>query len=287
LNEVPVVQELLQAVLLMLGLTFVFGAILAFASTRLRVEEDPNLTRVEELLGGSNCGACGEPGCRAFAEALVVGRKVPALCTVSSRDSIDAIAQLLGVAAGQVEKRVARLHCAGGRSAVKAVGHYDGVRTCQAAVQTQYAGRSCVYGCVGFGDCAHACGFSAIRMNEEGLPVVDPERCTACGDCVTACPAKLFSLAPVSQRVIVQCSSPLTGEAARSSCAVACDACGRCVSDAPAGVVQLREGLPRIDTQIQAPERCTYRCPTGAIQWVEGGQHSYDVPLSALRRRYV
>jgi Na+-translocating ferredoxin:NAD+ oxidoreductase RNF subunit RnfB len=285
-SEAPVVQELLQAVLLMLGLTFVFGAILAFASTRLRIAEDPMLTRVEELLGGSNCGACGEPGCRAFAEAVVRGDKVPALCTVSPRDSIDAIAHLLGVAAGEIERRIARLHCAGGRSAVKVVAHYDGVPTCEAAVQTQHGGRSCVYGCVGFGDCAHICGFSAIHMNEEGLPVVDPALCTACGDCVKACPAKLFSLMPLSQRAVVQCSSPLTGEEARSSCAVACDACGRCVSDAPAGAMQLRDGLPRIDAPSHAPERCTYRCPTGAIQWVEGVQHSYDVPLSALRRRY-
>ena len=279
-------DELLKAAALMTALTFVFGVLLAFANLHFRVEEDPRLARVSELLGGSNCGACGKPGCGPFARALLSGEVDPAQCTVSPKAAIAEIAALLGVEQGAVDKRVARLHCAGGRSAVRVLARYEGSPTCAAAALSQHGGRSCSYGCLGLGDCERACGFGAIRMNEEGLPEVDPERCTACGDCVSACPARLFSLEPLNHRVLLQCSSPLVGDAARASCAVACDGCGRCVQDAPAGLMEMRAGLPHQHQPARTPERSTYRCPSGALQWVEAEQLSYDVPVSALRRHY-
>jgi Na+-translocating ferredoxin:NAD+ oxidoreductase RNF subunit RnfB len=279
-------NELTTAGALMAGLTFAFGCILALAHRFFRVEEDPRLAEVEALLGGTNCGACGKPGCKPFAEALLTGECKPSQCTVAPPAAIARIAGLLGVDAGETEKRVARLHCAGGSSAVRQLARYDGVPTCAAAHQSQRGGRACAYGCLGYGDCDVACEFDAIRMNAERLPVVDPGRCTACGDCVDACPAGLFSLAPVSWRVTVQCSSPLTGEPARSTCSVACDGCGRCALDAPPGVIEMEGGLPRLRRPEAAPERSTYRCPTGAIVWLDGAQFAYDVPLGALTRQH-
>ena len=48
-------------------------------------------------------------------------------------------------------------------------------------------------------------------MNHYGLPVVVPDRCTACGDCVEVCPRDLFEIKPVTQNLIVQCKSLLEG----------------------------------------------------------------------------
>ena len=56
--------NLAAAAAIMLGLGLFFGLVLALAYRFLRVEEDPRIDQVEELLPGSNCGACGEPGCR-------------------------------------------------------------------------------------------------------------------------------------------------------------------------------------------------------------------------------
>ncbi|WP_291026585.1 4Fe-4S binding protein, partial [Hydrogenophaga sp.] len=64
-------------------------------------------------------------------------------------------------------------------------------------------------------------------MNAWGLPVVIPDRCTACGDCVEACPKDLFELMPLEHKLIVQCKSLLEGEEAEELCRVACNACGR------------------------------------------------------------
>jgi len=267
-------RELLTACAVMSGLTLVFGCVLALAYRFLKVEEDPRLEEVEEMLPGTNCGACGEPGCRAFAEKLVTSGTTPGRCTVSTADAVESIAKYLGVEAGYGEKRVARLHCAGGEGSVRNLADYQGIQSCRGAIVVNGGGRACHWGCLGLGDCEVVCEFDAIRMNEEHLPVVDVEACTACNDCVEVCPLNLFTLEPVSQKLIVQCASPLTGEPARQVCAVACDACGRCVLDAAPGTLEMVNGLPVIRQPDRTAQECTYRCPTGAIQWVEGNQFS-------------
>ncbi len=270
----------LTAVAILGGVATFFGAVLAVAHRTLHVEEDPRIDQVESMLPGTNCGACGQPGCRAFAEALVRGDVQPAQCTVSSPDGIEAIASFLGVSAGEAVRRVARLHCGGGRTAVRLLAEYRGPQTCRAAAAVAAGFRACPWGCLGFGDCERVCNFDAIVMSSERLPVVDPERCTACGDCVVECPLDLLTLEPVDQPLLVQCNSPLVGEAARAACAVACDACGRCVADAPAGALEMRDGLPRIVDPALATRQATFRCPTGAIQWVVGKQFASEVPTT-------
>ena len=111
-------NEVATAAAIMSGLGLFFGTVLAVSNRYLRVEEDPRIEQAEELLPGSNCGACGEAGCRAFAESLVKGTVNPGKCTVSGAETIELLANLLGVDAAMEEKRVARLHCAGGKSAV-------------------------------------------------------------------------------------------------------------------------------------------------------------------------
>lgn len=277
-------DALITGAAIMMGLALIFGVVLALANKFLKVEEDVRVEVVEGKLAGSNCGACGQPGCHAFAEAVVSGATAPGKCTVTSADAIAEIASYLGVDAGAEEKRVARLHCGGGKSCVRPIADYRGMTSCRAAFVVNGGGRACSWGCLGLADCEVACTFDAIKMNAEGLPVVDIEACTACGDCVDVCPLNLFAIEPISSRVIVQCSSPLTGDAARAVCTVACDACGRCALDAPEGAIEMRGGLPVVRNPLLANEQCTFRCPTGAIQWVEGDQFQAPEDVRPLRR---
>ena len=115
---------------------------LALANRRLHVEEDPRIDSVEELLPGNNCGACGEPGCRAFAEKAVEGSIAPGKCTVSPPEGLEAIASLLGVEVGAEEKQVARLACAGGSHVARQRARYRGLETCQAAALATEIGRA-------------------------------------------------------------------------------------------------------------------------------------------------
>ncbi len=277
--------SVLIAATIMTGLGLVFGTILAVAYRYLKVEEDPRLEAVEQMLPGTNCGACGEPGCQAFATRLVAGAVQPSSCTVSSPDAVAAIAEFLGVEAGTQVKRVARLHCAGGRAQATQIAAYEGYESCRAASLVSGGGKGCAWGCLGLGDCERVCTFDAIRMNANGLPVVSVERCTACNDCVVECPRDLFELLPVDQPVLVQCSIPLAGEDAVALCRVACDACGRCAQDAPSGAIVMRDGLPIVDyvrSEVIGPA-ATFRCPTGAIRWVPGDQFD-DEPVPLHRR---
>jgi ferredoxin len=107
-------------------------------------------------------------------------------------------------------------------------------------------------------------------MDENGLPVVDESKCTACRDCVEICPKALFSIHPVSHRLWVACKSLQEGEAAEAECEVACNACGRCAADAP-GVVSIVDNLAVVDyTKNHAAARdAIQRCPTGAIVWID------------------
>ena len=252
----------------------VLGAAIAAVNRKFWVWEDPRIDQAEELLPGTDCGACGQPGCRAFAEALVDGAVDPADCTNMSADEIERVADELGLDAGEASDRVARLLCAGGSDVAIRKAPYEGAESCAAAVSVTGGGKGCPWGCVGLADCAVVCDFDAIRMNENDLPVVDPELCTACEDCVEACPLDLFTIMPTDQKLIVQCRSLLEGDSATMICSVACDGCARCARDAPDDLITMEDGLAVIDYERNelANPAIQESCPTGAIVWVEGEQ---------------
>jgi RnfABCDGE-type electron transport complex B subunit len=278
--------------LILSGLSLLFGVILSVAYKNFKVYEDPRIDVVEEMLPWANCGACGEPGCRAFSESVVSKGTNPAKCTVSSPEGIDNIAQFLGVEAQQEEKRVARLLCAGGKSEAHSLADYEGgMKTCRGEALISGGPKACSWGCLGLGDCEVACTFGAINMNEDGLPVVDPEKCTACNDCVEICPKGLFELMPISQRLIVQCKSLLEGDLAESKCSVACTGCSRCVADAAPGLITMENNLAVINYQMNdlSSPVATRRCPTGAIVWLQGDaqfeeQWESNLPLGRVEK---
>lgn len=263
-------MSIIIAVLALGGLTLTLAIMLVIANKKLYVYEDPRIDNVEEMLPHANCGACGYPGCRPFAEALVSGEVLPGKCTVGTEEGREAIANYLGVAAGGEEKQVARLACAGGINVARNKAQYEGMKSCQAASLVSGGGKGCFWGCLGFGDCDRVCDFDAIHMNEHGLPVVDIDKCTACGDCVEVCPKDLFSIQPISHQLWVACKNLEKGDEILDDCQVACTACGRCAMDAPGDLITMENNLPvvnySLDHQTQVPIQ---RCPTGAIVWLD------------------
>ena len=252
------------------GLTLLLAAMLILANRKLYVHEDPRIDIVEDMLPHANCGACGFPGCRPFAEALVSGSALPGKCTVSTEEGRVRIADYLGIALGAEEKRVARLACAGGTNVALNRAKYQGIQSCQAAALVSGGGKGCFWGCLGFGDCEVSCDFDAITMNPYSLPVVDLDKCTACGDCVEACPKDLFSLQPISHRLWVNCKNLEQGDDILEECQVACTACGKCAMDAPGGLIKMVHNLPVVDySKSHDTKTPIQRCPTGAIVWLD------------------
>ena len=267
-------NSLLVAPAIMVGIGLLFGTILAIAQRFLKVDEDHRIEATNELLPGTNCGACGQPGCLPFAEKLVSGEVDPSQCTVGTAESIEQIAEFLQVDAGRAEKLVARLRCGGGGLQAHQIAEYRGFEGCRAAAVVSGGGKGCSWGCLGLADCEVACTFDAIHMNSNGLPQVDTEKCRACPDCVAACPRDLFELVPISQKLYVQCNTPLAGVAATQLCSVACDACGKCVADAAPGLITMQDKLPVIDYTAGGPARpeAIFRCATRSIVWLETEQ---------------
>ena len=276
---------MLTSVLILGGVGLTFAILIAIANRKLTVWEDPRIDVVAAMLPNANCGACGLPGCRAFAEQAVAGTIQPARCTVSSEEGLVAIASYLGVDRGEVVKRVARLRCAGGSDVAVQRADYRGLQSCAAASAVAGGGKGCTWGCLGFGDCAHVCDFDAIAMNAVGIPVVDPDRCTACGDCVEACPKDLFTLTPVTHHLLVQCRNLVAGDDVLEQCRVACTACGRCVQDSAPGLISVASGVAIIDYDRIALEepRAVDRCPTTAIVWLHGAQFTTETRPNAAR----
>ena len=231
----------------LLGLTSSLAIILAIANSKWKVFEDPRIDDVQDMLPGSNCGACGFPGCRVFAENVVAGDVQPSGCTVGGPDTANVVADYLGVDAGEIEKTVARLLCAGGSNVAIQMAEYEGHATCRSASAVVGGGKGCHYGCLGYGDC---------------------------GDCVDICPKDILQLLPLKQNLIVQCNSELKGDEMIDLCRVACTGCERCVADASQGLLKMKHNLPALNydlLDLQSTE-ATRRCPTGAIVWVEGNQ---------------
>jgi len=277
-------DAIIQSISILTGVCLVFGALIALAHRRFQVFEDPRIDAAHELLPGNNCGACGAPGCRAFAEGLVAGEQQPAGCTVMGPAEIEDVARLLGVEAGEAVKRVARLLCAGGDDVAIQNAEYRGFASCKAAAAVAGGGKGCTWGCLGLADCETACDFDAIQMSATRLPIVDPIGCTACGDCVDACPKDLFVIMPLEHHLIVQCKSELEGNEAVGLCSVACDGCGKCALDAAEGLIDIVHGLAVIDYtkhRLAEPD-ATKRCPTGAIDWVENAQLEGHIGTATL-----
>jgi len=268
------------------GVSLTFALLIAIANKKLRVWEDPRVNAVTDMLPGSNCGACGAAGCRAFAEELIVGQREPAQCTQLGGDDVVEVANYLGVDAGEAVKRVARLLCAGGSNVTVRYAEYCGVQTCGAAAAVAAGGKGCAWACLGLADCERVCDYDAIFMNEHDLPVVIPDRCTACGDCVEGCPRDLFVIMPTEQKIIVQCRSLLEGDEAESLCKVACNGCGLCATDAAPELIQIVDGLAVVDYELneRADHKAITRCPTGAIAWVEAEQFSKEPVLIGSER---
>ncbi len=251
------------------GLTLLLAGMLILANKRLYVWEDPRIDQVEDMLPHANCGACGYPGCRPFAQALVKGDVLPGKCTVGSGEDHEKIANYLGVDLGAEEKRVARLACAGGSNVAINRAKYEGLQTCRAASLVSGGGKGCFWGCLGFGDCEQVCDFDALHMDSHGLPVVDADKCTACGDCVEICPKDLFTLEPLSHQLWVACKSLDAGDEVLEDCEVGCTACGKCAMDAPKAIT-MENNLPKVHYSAGVQDRqAIERCPTGAIVWLD------------------
>lgn len=255
---------MIEAIATLSGLGLIAGLGLGVASRVFAVHVDPKVEAIEEALLGTNCGACGFPGCSGLANAIASGEAAVTDCLPGGEDVAHAVAGIMGVEAGASAKEIAVVLCKGGDIDAKTKFDYRGVKDCWAAAEVGGGFKSCGYGCLGLGSCYKACNFGAIEITEDRLAIIIPEKCTGCTMCVPACPKNIIKMVPADQKVHVLCSSHDKGPATKKVCSVGCIGCTLCTKKT--SNMSMENNLAVVDYSVIDNEHSPADvCPTNTI----------------------
>lgn len=165
-------MTIITALLVLTGLALVFGLILAYAGIRFKVEGDPIVDKVDDLLPQQQCGKCDYPGCRPYAEAIVKQEEDINKCTPGGETAMLAIADLLDREPQALDEEA--------ETAVPMVAVID--------EQT----------CIGCTLCIKACPVDAILGAPKLMHTVIAQECTGCDLCLPPCPVDCITMVPIS-----------------------------------------------------------------------------------------
>ena len=164
-------EMIVYAIAALLALSLVFGAILGFASIRFKVEGNPIVDQINELLPQTQCGQCGHPGCRPYAEAIASGEAINR-CPPGGQATINALADLLDVEAEPLDAE----------SGVEKPPMVAFIREEE---------------CIGCTKCIQACPVDAILGAAKQMHTIISDECTGCDLCVEPCPVDCIEMRPI------------------------------------------------------------------------------------------
>ena len=164
-------DPILLAILVLLVVALIFGALLGYASIRFKVEGNPIVDQIDSVLPQTQCGQCSYPGCRPYAEAIANGEAINK-CPPGGESTIAALADLLDVEALPLDAE----H---GEEQVKSVAY---IREDE---------------CIGCTKCIQACPVDAILGAAKQMHTVITAECTGCDLCVEPCPVDCIDMIPI------------------------------------------------------------------------------------------
>ncbi|MFV0548152.1 MAG: electron transport complex subunit RsxB [Limnobaculum xujianqingii] len=156
-------------------LALVCGAILGFAARRFQVDADPIVDKVEALLPQSQCGQCGYPGCRPYAEAVANNGEMINKCAPGGEAVMLKLADTLGIDPQPLDQATME------SNPVRKVAFID------------------ENNCIGCTKCIQACPVDAIVGSTRAMHTVITDLCTGCDLCVAPCPTDCIEMRPVEQ----------------------------------------------------------------------------------------
>ena len=157
------------AVIVFVILAALFGALLGFASIKFKVDSDPIVDEIDAILPQTQCGQCGYPGCRPYAEAIANGDEINK-CPPGGQATIEKLAELMGV------------------EAVESAHELDDTKRVAFVHEDM---------CIGCTKCIQACPVDAIAGGTKALHTVIEDLCTGCDLCVAPCPTDCIEMIPV------------------------------------------------------------------------------------------
>lgn len=166
------VLMMLLAIVVVLIIGLLAGALLGFAAENFKVEADPLVEQIDALLPQTQCGQCGHPGCRPYAEAIANGEAINH-CVPGGQETINQLALLLNVEAIPLDSDY------GVESEVKKI----------AFIREE--------DCIGCTKCIQACPVDAILGAAKHTHTVISSECTGCDLCVEPCPVDCIDMIPV------------------------------------------------------------------------------------------
>lgn len=167
---------MLSAIVILTGLAMALTALTLAAARLLPAAEHGDVGRVEQLLPRIQCGQCGYPGCKPYAEAIANGEADINQCPPGGEEGIRHLADLLG----REFKPLSEEH---GVEKPKSVAFID--------EQT----------CIGCTLCIQACPVDAISGAAKQMHTIIEPLCTGCELCVAPCPVDCISMVPVGETV--------------------------------------------------------------------------------------
>ena len=160
---------LLAALLALVSLAAVFGAVLGFAAIRFKTEGNPIVDQINDILPQTQCGQCGYPGCKPYAEAIAEGDAINK-CPPGGEAGIHALADLL-------DQEVIPLDDEHGE---------ENPRPKVAFIREDE--------CIGCTKCIQACPVDAILGAAKQMHTVIVSECTGCDLCVEPCPVDCIDM---------------------------------------------------------------------------------------------
>jgi len=156
-------------ILFMALLSGTLAGALWLVGTRLRINQDPAVEEINGCLPQIQCGQCGYPGCRPYAQAIIDGRAKINQCAPGGQTTIMALARLL-------DRPVVPVNPDYGEHKSPAVAFID------------------EQACIGCALCLKACPVDAILGAPRFMHTVIEQECTGCELCIQPCPVNCISL---------------------------------------------------------------------------------------------
>mgnify|MGYP003586376159 FL=1 len=164
---------MLAAILIMALGAVILGAALGYASIKFKVEGNPLVEKIEAILPQTQCGQCGYPGCKPYAEAIAEGEAEINLCPPGGQEGVAKLADLLG-------------------REVKPLDAEEKPK--QVAIIDEQT-------CIGCTLCIQACPVDAIVGAAKQMHTIIGSLCTGCELCLKPCPVECIRMEVIEETI--------------------------------------------------------------------------------------